>query len=331
MKKLLSLALAAVMALSVAACSGGASSSSAAASSEAGSESGEFKFTQPVTVIVPFKAGSATDNQIRLIQSKLEKALGTTLVIVNSEGGYGTIGTTEYLNNYAADGYTILYSLATPVVYKPLGGDTAYTYDDLTSVARTSSQPMYLIMADSNPMANAQDVLDYIKANPGKFTYANVGNGHLAFASFLVGEGLEATSVPYSGGTADCYTAMMGGEVDAAVYGEADLLAREDNHGVINLGSKSTVDSLKDIPTLADLGYEGYETNNMAGFFYNKDVPAEAVAAFEAAVKTVLTDESFVAEATAAGFVPSFGTGAEMDAQAEQAIENAKPVLAAMG
>ena len=334
MKKLLSLALAAVMALSVAACSGSASSSSAAASSESGSESGEFKFTQPVTVIVPFKAGSATDNQIRLMQSKLESALGTNLVIVNSEGGSGTIGTTEYLNNYAADGYTILYSLATPVVYKPLGGDTAYTYDDLTSVARTSSQPMYLIMADSNPMANAQDVLDYIKANPGKFTYANVGNGgngHLAFASFLVGEGLEATSVPYSGGTADCYTAMMGGEVDAAVYGEADLLAREDNHGVINLGSKSTVDSLKDIPTLADLGYEGYETNNMAGFFYNKDVPAEAVAAFEAAVKTVLTDESFVAEATAAGFVPSFGTGAEMDAQAEQAIENAKPVLAAMG
>lgn len=334
MKKLLSLALAAVMALSVAACSGGASSSSAAASSEGGSESGEFKFTQPITVVVPFKAGSATDNQMRLMQSKLEKALGTTLVIVNSEGGSGTIGTTEYLNNYAADGYTILYSLATPVVYKPLGGDTAYTYDDLTSVARTSSQPMYLIMADSNPMANAQDVLDYIKANPGKFTYSNVGNGgngHLAFASFLVGEGLEATSVPYSGGTADCYTAMMGGEVDAAVYGEADLLAREDNHGVINLGSKSTVDSLKDVPTLAELGYEGYETNNMAGFFYNKDVPAEAVAAFEAAVKTVLTDESFVAEATAAGFVPSFGTGAEMDAQAEQAIENAKPVLAAMG
>lgn len=334
MKKLLSLALAAVMALSVVACSGGASSSSAAASSQAGSESGEFKFSQPVTVIVPFKAGSATDNQIRLMQSKLEAALGTNLVIVNSEGGSGTIGTTEYLNNYAADGYTILYSLATPVVYKPLGGDTAYTYDDLTSVARTSSQPMYLIMADSNPMANAQDVLDYIKANPGKFTYANVGNGgngHLAFASFLVGEGLEATSVPYSGGTADCYTAMMGGEVDAAVYGEADLLAREDNHGVINLGSKSAVDSLKDVPTLADLGYEGYETNNMAGFFYNKNVPAEAVAAFEAAVKTVLTDEEFVAEATAAGFVPSFGTGAEMDAQAEQAIENAKPVLAAMG
>lgn len=334
MKKLLALVLACVMSLSMAACSS-APAASAGSSSAGGSASGDsaFSFDSPITVVVPFKAGSATDNQIRLMQSKLEKALGTNLVIVNAEGGSGTIGTTEYLTNYAADGYTILYTLATPVVYKPLGGDTAYTYDDLTSVARTSSQPMYLIVPDSETRS-AQEILDYIKENPGKFTYANVGNGgngHLAFASFLVGEGLDAVSVPYSGGTADCYTAMMGGEVNAAVYGEADLLAREDNHAVINLGSKSTVESLQDVPTLADLGYEGYETNNMAGFFYNKDVAAAAVTAFEDAVESVLTDPEFVAEATAAGFVPSFGTGAEMDQQAEAAIEKAVPVLESLG
>lgn len=290
-------------------------------------------FTSPITVVVPFKAGSATDNQIRLMQGKLEEKLGTTLVIVNAEGGSGTIGTTEYLSNYAPDGYTILYSLATPIVYKPLAGDTPYTYDDLTSVARTASQPMYLILPDNTPYKSAEDVLDYIKNNPGKFTYSNVGNGgngHLAFASFLIGEGLDATSVPYSGGTADCYTAMMGGEVDAAVYGEADLLAREECHGVINLGSKSTIESLKDVPTLSELGYEGYETNNMAGFFYNKEVPEEMVTAFEDAVEAVLTDEAFIEEATAAGFAPSFATGEEMDKQAEAAIEVATPVLEAL-
>lgn len=328
MKKLFAAALSLAMALTMASCSNQASP---AASGNA--VDGDFAFDQPVTVVVPFKAGSATDNQLRLMQGDLEQALGTTLVIVNAEGGSGTIGTTEYLTNYAADGYTILYSLATPIVYKPLSGDTAYTYDDLTSVARTSSQPMYLIMSDSNTQS-AEDVLEYIKANPGEFTYSNVGNGgngHLALASFLVGEGLEATSVPYSGGTADCYTAMMGGEVDAAVYGEADLLAREDNHAVINLGSKSTVESLKDVPTLADLGYEGYETNNMAGFFYNKDVPQAAVDAFEQAVEAVLTNDAFVARATESGFVPSFGTGDEMDAQAAMAIEKATPVIEALG
>lgn len=350
MKKIIALLLAAMMLLALAACgstpasSGSTTSNNSTDSSTNNSISGNttpaspsdegFSFTQPITVIVPFKAGSATDNQLRLMQSKLEEALGTTIVIINSEGGSGTIGTTEYLNNYKSDGYTILYSLATPIVYKPLGGDTAYTYDDLKPVALTSSLPMYLIMADSNPMANANDVLEYIKANPGQFTYSNVGNGgngHLAFASFLMGEGLDATSVPYTGGTADCYTAVMGGEVDAAVYGEADLLAREGAHGVINLGSKSTIDSLKDVPTLAELGYPGYETNNMAGFFYKSDVPNEAASAFEAAVQAVLTDADFVAEATAAGFTPRFGTGAELDAQARQVMETALPVIQALG
>lgn len=328
MKKLFAAALSLAMMLTMAACS-----NQAAPTSSGNVVDGEFVFDQPVTVVVPFKAGSATDNQLRLMQGDLEEALGTTLVIVNAEGGSGTIGTTEYLNNYAADGYTILYSLATPIVYKPLSGDTAYTYEDLIAVARTSSQPMYLIMSDSNTQS-AEEVLEYIKSNPGKFTYSNVGNGgngHLAFASFLVGEGLDATSVPYSGGTADCYTAMMGGEVNAAVYGEADLLAREENHAVINLGSKSTVDSLKDVPTLADLGYEGYETNNMAGFFYNKDVPEAVVDVFEAAVEKVLTNEEFVSRATASGFVPSFGTGDELDAQAAMAIEKATPVIEALG
>lgn len=336
MKKLVFAAMSAAMMLGLAACSGGEKQSapSADAAKEAKAGNGEAGvFNGSITVVVPFKAGSATDNQIRLMQGKLEAALGTNLVIVNAEGGSGTIGTTEYLTNYQADGYTILYSLATPIVYKPLSGDTAYTYEDLTAVARTSSQPMYLILSDNSPYQSAEEVLEFIKANPAKFTYANVGNGgngHLAFASFLVGEGLDATSVPYSGGTADCYTAMMGGEVSAAVYGEADLMAREDCHGVINLGSKSEVEDLQDIPTLADLGYEGYETNNMAGFFYNKEVPAEMVDAFEKAVETVLTDEEFIAEASVAGFVPSFGTGDEMDAQSLAAIEKATPVLEAL-
>lgn len=327
MKKLFALLLALTLALSAVACSKDDPQTSA---NDNSNDSGEFTFTEAITVVVPFKAGSATDNQIRLMQADLEKELGTNLVIVNAEGGSGTIGTTGYLTDYRADGYTILYSLATPIVYKPLSGDTAYTYDDLTAVARTSSQPMYLIMADSDPLANAEDVLAYIKENPNEFTYANVGNGgngHLALASFLVGEGFEAVSVPYTGGTADCYTAVMGGEVNAAVYGEADLLARPDCHGVINLGSKSTIESLQDVPTLADLGYEGYETNNMAGFFYNKDVPSAAVEKFGAAVETVLSDPDFVARATEAGFVPNYCSGAELDAQAALAIEKALPVL----
>ena len=82
---------------------------------------------------------------------------------------------------------------------------------------------------------------------------------------------------------------------------------------------------------MTDLGYEGYETNNMAGFFYHKDVPDAAVTAFEAAVESVLTDEAFVTRATEAGFVPYFASGAELDEMAHQAMETSQPVIDSLG
>lgn len=339
MKKLLALVLACVMSLSMAACSSApaasAGSSSAGGSASGGSASGDsaFSFDSPITVVVPFKAGSATDNQIRLMQSKLEKALGTNLVIVNAEGGSGTIGTTEYLTNYAADGYTILYTLATPVVYKPLGGDTAYTYDDLTSVARTSSQPMYLIVPDSETRS-AQEILDYIKENPGKFTYANAGNGgiaHLAFASFLKAEGLDALSVPFTGGTADCYTAVMGGHVMGHSVSENDLVGRTDYNVLINLGTKSTTPGFENVPTLAELGYEGYCTDTFAGFYYMKGVDQAAVDAFDAAVKATLEDPDFQKAAEEANFGYHYANSADFTDMIHNTVELITPVLAELG
>ena len=91
------------------------------------------------------------------------------------------------------------------------------------------------------------------------------------------------------------------------------------------------MESLVDIPTLADLGYEGYETNNMAGFFYHKNVPDAAAAAFESAVESVLTDESFVTRATEAGFVPYFASGTKLDEMAHQAMETSQPVIDSLG
>ena len=167
-------------------------SSEAAAAEEKKEEAAEggFEFKEPVNVIVPFKAGGTSDQQIRIMQPYLEKELGTTLVIINSDGGSGVLGTTEYLNNYKPDGYSILYTLATPVVYKPLTGDTSYTWADLQAVSKTMSLPMYLILSNESQFQSGEEIIEYIKANPGKFSYANVGNGgngHLAFASFLAG------------------------------------------------------------------------------------------------------------------------------------------------
>jgi tripartite-type tricarboxylate transporter receptor subunit TctC len=283
----------------------------------------------PITVIIPFKAGSTTDLQVRFMQKYLEDKIGTNLVIINQDGGSGIIGTTTYINDYKSDGNSILYALATPVVYKPLTGDTKYTYEnDLQAVSRTMSSPMYLVVRN-NYDKTATELIQFIKSKPGAFKYAHVGtggNGHLAFAAFLGSEGLKAVAIPYSGGTADCYAATMGKQVDAYVVGEADL-GRDGVKPLINLGSKSSNNKYQDVPTLDSLGYKGYETNNLAGFYYKKGVDKAIIAAFDSAVKSVLSNEKFLAEAQKAGFTFIYGDSVSFDREIRVTIEKAMPVM----
>ena len=177
-------------------------------------------------------------------------------------------------------------------------------------------------------------MLEYIKANPGKFTYANAGNGgiaHLAFASFLKAEGLDALSVPFTGGTADCYTAVMGGHVMGHAVSEPDLVGRTDYNVLINLGTKSTTPGFENIPTLAELGYEGYCTDTFAGFYYMKGVDQAAVDAFDAAVKATLEDPDFQKAAEEANFGYNYANSADFTDMIHNTVELITPVLAELG
>lgn len=344
MRKLFAAVLASAMILSLAACGqNGSQSGSSAGSNNAPGVSGSgsnnvsasqpvegYTFSDTITITVPFNAGSNTDSQIRFIQPYLEKHLGVNTVIVNAGGASGVIGTTEFLTK-AADGNNILFSLPTPTVYKPAGGETEYTVDDLIPVSQTSSSPFYLaVSAENKNFTDGASVLDYIKNNPGAFTYANAGNGgiaHLAFASFLHGEDLDALSVPFTGGTADCYTAVMGGHVMGHAVSEPDLVGRTDYNVLINLGTKSTAEGFANIPTLEELGYPGYATDTFAGFYYMKGVDSAIVEAFDAAVEATLNDPEFQAAAAEASFGYSYMDSAGFTAAVQNTAALAAPIL----
>lgn len=326
MKKVFAAILATAMALSITACSG----QEAPATSSNAASSGEYQFPDIITVTVPFNAGSNTDSQMRFIQPYLEKHLGATLVVNNAGGASGVIGTTDFVSQ-KADGSNILFSLPTPTVFKPAGGETPYSVDDLIPVSRVTASPFYLAVSGENEdFQDGAAVLDYIKANPGKFTYANAGNGgiaHLAFASFVHGEGLDALSVPFTGGTADCYTAVMGNHVMSYSVSETELVGRSDVRAVINLGSESSTPGFEDIPTLSELGYEGYVTDTFAGFFYMEGVDSAVVEAFDAAVKATLEDEEFLAAAEKASFVHSYANHTDFAQQVTDTVTVITPVL----
>jgi tripartite-type tricarboxylate transporter receptor subunit TctC len=118
----------------------------------------------------------------------------------------------------------------------------------------------------------------------------------------------------------------MGKQVDAYVVGEADL-GRDGVKPLINLGSKSSNNKYQDVPTLDSLGYKGYETNNLAGFYYKKGVDKAIIAAFDSAVKSVLSNEKFLAEAQKAGFTFIYGDSVSFDREIRVTIEKAMPVM----
>lgn len=286
-----------------------------------------------ITVHVPWNAGSNTDMQIRLFQPFLKKHMpgNPNIIIVNTGGGSGTIGTMAFLNE-KPDGYSILFTLPTPIVFKPLSGGLKYTFDDLQGVARFSAAPMLLAVRDDAPYKNAAALIEHIKANPSKFTFAHAGSGgiaHLAFEKFLFGEKLKAINVPFAGGTAECYSAVMGGHVESYVPGLQDFAGREGIRAIINLGSPN--EALAGVPTLADLGYEGYVTDNFSGFYFKKGVDREVVKVWESAVQSALNDPEFQETSKKAGLETSFAPSAEFHDQVLQAIESSYGVMKEMG
>ena len=187
MKKVICAAAAVLMVASLTACSG--QSGESAAAGEGNTQQADGYPNKTIQVIVPFNAGSTTDTQCRFILPYLEKELGVSMAVVNNGGASGVIGTTDFLSR-EADGYNVLFSLPTPTLYKPAAGETEYTVEDLQPVSEVFSAPMYLIVKNDSPYENAEQLIDFIKENPGKFSYANAGNGgiaQLAFSVFLHG------------------------------------------------------------------------------------------------------------------------------------------------
>lgn len=287
-----------------------------------------------ITIAVPFNAGSNTDRQVRFLQRFLEKHLGASTIVVNTGGASGIIGVSNFVKDTPQDGYTVLFSLPTPTLFKPITGSTVYTVNDLRPIAQVSSSPMYLVVRADSPFTTGSDLIEYIKENPNKYTYANAGNGgiaHLSFAAFLFGEGLEALSVPFPGGTADCYNAVMGGHVNAYCVSEQDIIGRADVRALINLGTKSKQEQFKDVPTLAELGYNGYGIDTFSAFYFGINVENSIVKQFEAAVKATLSDPDYIREAESAGFDISYLDGLELETKIKGVINSVTPVMQDMG
>jgi tripartite-type tricarboxylate transporter receptor subunit TctC len=292
----------------------------------------EFKFVEPVTIIVPFTAGGPTDRIVRAIQPYVAKNIGVNVVIENINGAGGAIGTMTFLSR-PGDGYTVLFGAPTNIIYRPLSSGTDYAYGkDLQAVSEICSMPLTLCVKSDSPFKSPEDLFTYMRQNPEKFTYANSGSGSItdvAFQELLFATGLKAQGVPFQG-TANGYSALMGNHVQGLVCNASEAKTKDGIRILINLGSDIKMPGMENIPSARSLGYKDVSTDTFFGFYYRDDVPANAVKALDDAVNKALQDPECVKKIHDINQNVSYKNSKEFDQYVKKTIESTRTSLAKM-
>lgn len=268
--------------------------------------------TKPITMIVPFPAGGSTDALARLIGQRLHEKLGQPVTVDNRAGAGGNVGT-DLVAKAPADGYTIGLSTSGPLannkyLYKNVPFDAM---TDLTPVVAIGEVPMGIAVHPGIKVTTLKDFLDRARAQPGKLSIANPGNGtigHLAAELLKNQARVFALSVPYKGDT-PAITDVMGGTVDAVSMPITALLPQIQAGKLIPLAvtSRQRFAGLPQVPTAIEQGVNADATVWMA-VVGPKGLPQPIVDRLNAEINAILATPEVRSKLAQYGAAPLGGT-----------------------
>jgi tripartite-type tricarboxylate transporter receptor subunit TctC len=247
-----------------------------------------------IKATIPFGAGSATDVVPRLVFDRLAIELGQPIVIENRAGAGGTLGT-AMVAKADPDGYSILaHSSAltiAPAIFPNLTFDATR---DLSSVLMIGSSANVMIVPNSRPWKTIQDFISDAKAKPGSISFGSVGIGsavHISAEKFRLAAGIEATHVPYRGGS-EVIADILGGRIDLyfCPLATALPLIREGQVRALVVSTPRRVADLPDVPTPVEIGLKDADSAIWFGVFMPSKTPRDIIEKFHAAGVKVLAD-----------------------------------------
>ena len=249
-----------------------------------------------IRYICPWPAGGSTDIVMRAFAESAGKALGQTMLVENKPGASGTLGAIE-LVNARPDGYTLAQA---PISVFRIPHMQKVQFDplkDFTWIACLTGYTFGLVVRVDSPIRSIKDLVDFAKANPGKFTYGNTGTGtspHLAVEEFAQRAGIQLQPVPYKG-NAENMQAILGGHVMGA--SDATGWGPHVDAGKLRLlatyGSKRTK-KWPNVPTLDELGYKTV-SDSPFGVVGPKGMDAAVVKTLHDAFRKTLDDPAVLA------------------------------------
>ena len=250
--------------------------------------------TRPITIVCPFAAGGATDVLARILADPMGRALGQTIIVEDITGAAGSIGVARVVRA-TADGYTL--SIGTLTTHVLIGGLYKLDFDlltDLTPIAELGYEPLLICVKNSLPVQNLQELIAWLKANPGKASVGIPGagsTGNLAGISFQNVTGTAFQFVPYRG-DGPAVQDMMAGQIDMMIEPSSNFTAQVKAGTIraIAVPAKTRMTSLPDVPTTDEAGLPGFYASIWFGLWAPKDTPKDIIVKLNAAVVTALAD-----------------------------------------
>lgn len=272
---------------------------------------------RPVTLVLPFAAGSGTDTTTRLIAKELGTALNTTTVIDNKAGANGSIAA-SFVARAPADGYTLFVTTntthsANPYLLKNM------TYDpikDFTPIARTGDLPFMLVINPEIPANTVEELIALVKKNPGKYTYASGSSSAIVSgATFARLAGLDMLHVPYKS-SPPAMTDVIAGRVSMMFTdvptGLPHVNAKTLKALAVTTKYRSKI--MPDLPTMDEAGVKGFDVTSWQGYLGPANLPKDIVVKLNAEIRKIVERPDIQKELAGRGMEAFSGTPEEFDA-----------------
>jgi len=284
-----------------------------------------------VRLLVPFSPGSGSDTLGRIIAGGLSDVFGQQVIVDNRAGAAGNIGA-EIAAKAPPDGYTLLLAnlghAASVSLYRNLPYDVVRDFAPVTQLA---SAPAIVVAHPSLPVRSLDELVKLAKARPGAINYASGGVGTPTFVAaelFKAQAGVNLLHVPYRAG-GEALTAVLSGEVSIYFSPLATALphVRQGRLRPLAVTAAKRVPVLPEYPTVAELGYPGYQSGNWYGLLVPAKTPKEIIAAIRAAAVTALNNETIGRRLADLGYVAIGDQPEEFAAHIKAEIESLGRIL----
>jgi tripartite-type tricarboxylate transporter receptor subunit TctC len=290
--------------------------------------------SKPVTLVVPVPPGGILDTVARMVQPHMAKSLGQPVVVENRAGASGNIAASHVARS-PADGYTLMvgysmFHVGNPSMFPNLSWDPIR---DFAPVGMLVVSPHVLAVHPSVPARTLRELVDVVRASPGKYSYATSGNGsapHIGVELFKQQNKLFIVHVPYRG-AGPAMLDVVAGNVQMTVATPPSLMGfvQQGKMRPLAVAAKKRLPQMPDVPTAAEAGFPGFELEAWVALFAPAGTPAAAIERLNAAMREALEQPQVRKSAETAGVEIRYMGPSELDRTVREDLQHWSKVIRA--